>query len=157
MPGAGKSTICILWAKTLGLDFLDADISIQVKHNQTLQQIADQDGYLVLRDYEEQILLTEDIESKVVSTGGSAVYSELGMRRLKTNAVVVFLDVSLEQLEMRVTDFASRGIARRPDQSFADLFVERHGLYQQYADISIDCSDLSIDEALQSVITAIKR
>lgn len=157
MPGAGKSTIGILLAKTLGLDFLDTDISIQVKHNQTLQQIADQDGYLVLRDYEEQILLTEDIESKVVSTGGSAVYSELGMRRLKTNAVVVFLDVSLEQLEMRVTDFASRGIARRPDQSFADLFVERHGLYQQYADISIDCSDLSIDEALQSVITAIKR
>ena len=157
MPGAGKSTIGILLAKTLGLDFLDTDISIQVKHNQTLQQIADQDGYLVLRDYEEQILLTEDIESKVVSTGGSAVYSELGMRRLKTNAVVVFLDVSLEQLEMRVTDFASRGIARRPDQSFADLFVERHGLYQQYADISIDCSDLSIDEALQSVITAIKQ
>jgi shikimate kinase len=157
MPGAGKSTIGILLAKTLGLDFLDTDISIQVKHNQTLQQIADQDGYLVLRDYEEQILLTEDIESKVVSTGGSAVYSELGMRRLKTNAVVVFLDVSLEQLEMRVTDFASRGIARRPDQSFADLFVERHALYQQYADISIDCSDLSIDEALQSVITAIKR
>ena len=157
MPGAGKSTIGILLAKTLGLDFLDTDISIQVKHNQTLQQIADQDGYLVLRDYEEQILLTEDIESKVVSTGGSAVYSELGMRRLKTNAVVVFLDVSLEQLEMRVTDFASRGIARRPDQSFADLFVERHALYQQYADISIDCSYLSIDEALQSVITAIKR
>ena len=157
MPGAGKSTIGILLAKTLGLDFLDTDISIQVKHNQTLQQIADQDGYLVLRDYEEQILLTEDIESKVVSTGGSAVYSELGMRRLKTNAVVVFLDVSLEQLAMRVTDFASRGIARRPDQSFADLFVERHALYQQYADISIDCSDLSIDEALQSVITAIKR
>ncbi|MGB2375225.1 MAG: shikimate kinase [Porticoccaceae bacterium] len=157
MPGAGKSTIGILLAKTLGLDFLDTDISIQVKHNQTLQQIADQDGYLVLRDYEEQILLTEDIESKVVSTGGSAVYSELGMRRLKTSAVVVFLDVSLEQLEMRVTDFASRGIARRPDQSFADLFVERHALYQQYADISIDCSDLSIDEALQSVITAIKR
>ena len=157
MPGAGKSTIGILLAKTLGLDFLDTDISIQVKHNQTLQQIADQDGYLVLRDYEEQILLTEDIESKVVSTGGSAVYSELGMRRLKTNALVVFLDVSLEQLEMRVTDFASRGIARRPDQSFADLFVERHALYQQYADISIDCSDLSIDEALQSVITAIKQ
>ena len=157
MPGAGKSTIGILLAKTLGLDFLDTDISIQVKHNQTLQQIADQDGYLVLRDYEEQILLTEDIESKVVSTGGSAVYSELGMRRLKTNAVVVFLDVSLEQLEMRVTDFASRGIARRPDQSFADLFVERHGLYQQYADISIDCSDLSIDEALQSVIAALKQ
>ncbi|MGB1403492.1 MAG: shikimate kinase [Porticoccaceae bacterium] len=155
MPGAGKSTIGILLAKALGLDFLDTDISIQVQHNQTLQQISDQSGYLVLRDYEEQVLLNEDIACKVVSTGGSAVYSELGMARLKASAVVVFLDVTLEQLEKRVKNFAERGIARRPDQSFADLFVERRALYQQYADISIDCSDLNIDEALQSVIRAL--
>jgi shikimate kinase len=78
------------------------------------------------------------------------------MARLKASAVVVFLDVTLEQLEMRVKNFTERGIARRPDQSFADLFVERRALYQRYADISLDCSHLSIDEALQSVITALK-
>ncbi len=157
MPGAGKSTIGILLAKALGLDFLDTDISIQVQHNLTLQQISDQSGYLVLRDYEEQVLLNEDIACKVVSTGGSAVYSELGMARLKASAVVVFLDVTLEQLEMRVKNFTERGVARRPEQSFADLFVERRALYQRYADISLDCSHLSIDEALQSVIAALKQ
>ena len=61
MPGAGKSTIGILLAKALGLDFLDTDISIQVQHNLTLQQNSDQSGYLVLRNYEEQVLLNEDI------------------------------------------------------------------------------------------------
>ena len=75
MPGAGKSTIGILLAKELGLDFLDTDISIQVQQGKTLQQISDQSGYMTLRQYEEQVLLSEDIAGKVVSTGGSAVYS----------------------------------------------------------------------------------
>ena len=152
MPGAGKSTIGILLAKELGLDFLDTDVSIQVQQGKTLQQISDQSGYMALRQFEEQVLLSEDIAGRVVSTGGSAVYSEPGMARLKTGATVVFLDVSLQQLEKRVNNFASRGIARRPEQSFADLFAERQLLYHQYADISIDCSNLSIDEVLQAVV-----
>jgi len=65
--------------------------------------------------------------------------------------------VSLSELERRVNNFACRGIARRPDQSFADLFAERQVLYQQYADISIDCSNLSIDEVLQAVMAELAR
>ncbi len=157
MPGAGKSTIGILLAKELGLDFLDTDISIQVQQGKTLQQISDQSGYMALRQYEEQVLLSEDIAGKVVSTGGSAVYSEAGMARLKAGATVVFLDVTLPELERRVSNFASRGIACRPDQSFADLFAERQVLYQQYADISLDCSNLGIDEVLQTLMAELAR
>jgi shikimate kinase len=91
----------------------------------------------------------------VVATGGSAVYSEVGMARLQAHSVVVFLDLPLAELQQRVTNFDSRGIARRPDQSFADLFEERQALYQRYGDIRIDCSNLSIDEALQAVIRAL--
>ena len=152
MPGAGKSTIGILLAKELGMDFIDTDISIQVRWGKTLQQISDELGYLVLRDYEEQVLLSEDIAHRVVATGGSAVYSEAGMARLKAAATVVFLDVSLPRLKQRVHNFDSRGVARRSDQSFEDLFVERRALYQRYADHRIDCSGLSVNEALQRVL-----
>lgn len=155
MPGAGKSTLGILLAKELGLDFTDTDVSIQVQQGKSLQQISDESGYMVLRNYEEQVLLNEDIGGSVVATGGSAVYSEVGMARLQAHSVVVFLDLPLAELQQRVTNFDSRGIARRPDQSFADLFEERQALYQRYGDIRIDCSNLSIDEALQAVIRAL--
>ena len=156
MPGAGKSTIGILLAKELGLDFIDTDISIQVRWGETLQQITDESGYMVLRDYEEQVLLSENIDHKVVATGGSAVYSDAGMARLKASATVIFLDVSLPALQQRVTNFDTRGIARRPEQSFEDLFAERSLLYQRYADIRIDCSNLGVNEALQAVLETLR-
>ena len=155
MPGAGKSTLGFLLAKELGLDFIDTDVSIQVREGKTLQHISDEKGYLALRDIEEQVLLTENITGKVVSTGGSAVYSDAGMAHLKQDSVVVFLDVPLAELEQRISNFSTRGIARRPDQSFDDLFDERSTLYQRYADIRLDCSSLSVDEVLQKTLAAL--
>ena len=155
MPGAGKSTVGILLAKEMGLDFVDTDISIQVREGKTLQQITDQSGYLTLRDIEDQVLLAEKIIGKVVSTGGSAVYSEAGMTHLAQDSVVVFLDVPLAALEARISNFSSRGIARHPGQSFDDLFAERSVLYHRYANICVDCSTLSIDEVLQKTLRLI--
>ena len=152
MPGAGKSTVGILLAKEMGLDFVDTDISIQVRESKTLQQITDQSGYLVLRDIEEQVLLAENIIGKVVSTGGSAVYSEAGMAHLAQDSVVIFLDVPLAALEARISNFSSRGIARHLGQSFYDLFAERSVLYHRYANICVDCSALSIDDVLQKIL-----
>ena len=117
-----------------------------------MQQITDQSGYLVLRDIEEQVLLAENIIGKVVSTGGSAVYSEAGMAHLAQDSVVIFLDVPLAALEARISNFSSRGIARHPGQSFDDLFAERSVLYHRYANICVDCSALSIDDVLQKIL-----
>jgi len=151
MPGAGKSTLGLLLAKQLGMDFVDTDIIIQVIHNKTLQQIISDSDYLTLRQYEQQVLLELETADKVIATGGSAVYSASGMAHLKANGTVIFLDLDLQQLTQRVTDFDSRGIAHRSDQNFEDLFAERRPLYQQYADIRIDCNGLSIDQCLQQI------
>ena len=155
MPGAGKSTIGILLAKELGLDFLDTDVAIQVREGKTLQQIMDESNYLKLRDIEEQVLLATDCRGKVVATGGSAVYSEAGMAHLKAQGLVVFLDVPLSELTHRIHNYESRGIARHPNQSFADVFEERCQLYRKYADLSICCDQLSPAEILNKIIAAL--
>lgn len=152
MPGAGKSTIGILLAKELGMDFVDTDIMIQVAHGKTLQQIINESGYIALRQYEEQILISLDLTDKVIATGGSAVYSHLGMQHLKTNSITVFLDVSLERTMLRISNFDGRGIARRNDQSLADLYAERRPLYQKCADITLDCNLLDVEQTLQALI-----
>jgi shikimate kinase len=156
MPGAGKSTLGILLAKELGLNFLDTDVAIQVKEEQTLQSILEEHGYLKLRAVEEQVLLETDCHHKVIATGGSAVYSDKGMAYLKSCGVVVYLEVPLAELRRRIHNYETRGIACRPDQSFAELFEERAALYQKYADITVKCDDHNPGEVIAQVLSALK-
>lgn len=156
MPGAGKSTLGILLAKELGLDFLDTDVAIQVKEQQALQDILEERGYLELRAVEEAVLLETDCHQKVIATGGSAVYSDKGMAYLKSCGPVVYLEVPLEELRRRIHNYETRGIARRPDQSFAELFDERAALYRKYADITVTCDNHGPGEVIEQVMKALK-
>ena len=146
MPGAGKSTIGVLLAKQSSKNFIDTDVLIQVNHGQGLQDIVNKDGFLALRKIEEDVLLSMNCVNFVIATGGSAVYSEKAMLKLKADATTVYLDVPLDELKRRVKNFETRGITKRPDQTFEDLFQERLMLYKKYADIIIPCSQNNQDD-----------
>jgi shikimate kinase len=155
MPGSGKSTVGVLVAKRLGMGFVDTDLLIQEEAGRTLQDIVDQDGYQALRRIEEQVLLKLSVESQVISTGGSAVYSDAAMRHLKANGTVVFLDIPLEVVVQRIGDYSLRGISRRPDQSLSELFDERFALYSRYADITVKGEGLTQDQVCETVVKAL--
>lgn len=155
MPGAGKSTIGPLLAKATLRDFIDTDLLIQARHNRSLQDIVDTDGYQVLREFEQEVLLDTDFENRVIATGGSVVYSDSGMKRLISLGPVVHLDVSLEDLLQRVHNYESRGIARRPGQSLESLFEERQALYKRYADITVDCNSLGPESVVDAILAAL--
>ncbi|MBV1920206.1 MAG: shikimate kinase [Pseudomonadales bacterium] len=156
MPGAGKSTLGILLAKELRLDFLDTDVAIQVQEDKSLQDILEHQGYLALREVEERVLLATECHQKVIATGGSAVYSQKGMEYLKSCGPIVYLEVPLEELCRRIHNYETRGIARRPEQSFEDLFEERQLLYRQYADMTIKCDGLGAGEVVSTVVEGMK-
>ncbi|MBT3192386.1 MAG: shikimate kinase [Verrucomicrobia bacterium] len=155
MPGSGKSTVGVILAKQASCGFLDTDVLIQVSEDRSLQQILDTEGHLALRHIEERILLTVDLENHVIATGGSAAYSDAAMRHLGCNGVIVFLDTALTTLEARIHNFSTRGIAKRPDQSFDDLFQERLLLYNRYADLTIPCDGLGQEEIAGRILDAV--
>lgn len=156
MPGAGKSTVGIILAKLTAKDFVDTDVLIQISQGRSLQNIVDTEGHMVLRKIEEDVLLGLNLHNHVIATGGSAVYSDAAMRHLKSTGIAVFLDVALSTLKARVRNFKTRGLAKRPDQSFSDLFEERLTLYRKYADITINCSGLRQEEVCAQIIGKLK-
>lgn len=151
MPGAGKSTTGIILAKNLSYGFVDTDVLIQVNRQQSLQDIMDGTGYLNLRKIEEEEILTLTSKHHVIATGGSAVYSEEAMRHLQSLSTIVFLEVDFETIKTRIHDFSTRGIAKHVDQSFQELFQERQILYRKYAELTIDCSTLTQEEAAHRI------
>jgi shikimate kinase len=157
MPGSGKSTVGVILAKATVKNFLDTDLLIQQVEKRTLQDIVDADGHMALRAVEERVLLGIDCRNQVIATGGSAAYSEPAMNHLKRLGITVFLHADLEALRARIHNYETRGLAKRPEQSFQDLFTERLALYQRYADITVAGSQLSQDQVCDQIVEQIAR
>lgn len=141
MPGAGKTTVGTLLASRTGKAFVDTDDLIRSTTGCSLQYIVDQDGYRALRKIEQDVITMLDKTDSIISTGGSAVYSASAMSHLAGMATLVYLAVPFEIIEERIRDLDTRGLARRADQSLAELYAERMPLYERYADLRIDASD----------------
>lgn len=157
MPGSGKSTVGVILAKMLAKRYLDTDILLQNIEKKSLQDIVDKEGHMVLREIEERVLLNIHCHNHIVATGGSAAYSEPAMLHLKQNGIMVFLHADLPALEQRIHNYQTRGLAKRPDQSFQDLFEERLVLYEKYADITIKSSLLTQDQVCEAIAAQLHR
>ena len=155
MPGCGKSTVGVLLAKAMQFGFVDCDLLIQKHCGMSLQNIIDTKGLDCFLKEEENTLLTVDDDNCVIATGGSAVYSQKAMEHLKKSGVVVYLSLPLEDLEGRLTNIKTRGVAMTKGSTVADLYSERCPLYEKYADITINTHGLDIEETVECAVKAI--
>ncbi len=152
MPGVGKSTVGVILAKLVSYEFVDTDILIQTEKGMTLQEIVNNLGYLHLREIEEKIILSLNVQNSIISTGGSVVYSKKAMRYLSDIAKIVFLDAKYETLLNRIDNFESRGLAKKKEQTFLDLYKERTPLYKKYAQYTINCDFITQEYAAKSIV-----
>lgn len=153
MPGSGKSTVGVLLAKTLGYRFLDADLLIQQREGALLQDILDQRGVEGFLDVEEDVIRSLDCTGTVIAPGGSAVCREGAARRLKELGLVVYLHVPLAELERRISNITTRGIAMAPGQTLADVYAVREPLYRKYADLTVDVTGQNtLEETVAAVL-----
>lgn len=151
MPGAGKSTVGVLLAKTLLMDFTDTDLIIQRKTKQALCDIISEHGTEYFISLEENIILSEEFSNSVIATGGSVIYGETAMAKLKENGLCIYLKVDLPELIKRLGDITTRGIAMDKGTGIPELFESRCPLYEKYADATVDCTELTPEECVKRI------
>jgi shikimate kinase len=144
MPGAGKSTVGVVLAKTLGYDFIDTDILMCKRIGTTLQTYIDEHGIDAFLNEEEKTALSVECENTVIATGGSMVFSEPAMQRLKSGSVTIFFDIPLPELKKRLENIRTRGIAAVDGQTIEDIYRQRHPLYRKYADVTLPAKQADI-------------
>jgi shikimate kinase len=153
MAGAGKSTLGVLLAKALGKDFLDTDIVIQQRSGRLLQEVIDVEGIGPFLELEEDVLSHLQARGCVIATGGSAVYSEKAMEALGQNGLIVYLQVSYEEICRRLKDISTRGIVLKHGNSLRDAYDERIPLYNKFSDITVDCTGKGIEQSVAEIIS----
>ena len=133
MPGVGKSTVGVILAKLMGYQFIDADLVIQDRVNKSLNP-----------------------KKAIISTGGSVVYGREAMEHLSEIATVVYLELDLANLKKRLGNLKNRGVVLRDGQTLDDLFNERVPLYEKYADVVVNESNINVEETVQLTLEKIK-
>ena len=155
MPASGKSTVGVILAKLLGMDFIDTDLLIQRREGRRLSEIIEARGLDGFLDVEEEVCAGVAAEHAVIATGGSAVYGARAMARLKAAGRAVYLEVPLEALRGRLRDMKGRGVALREGQTLDDLYAEREALYRRYADLTVSEAGRTLEETVDAVCAAL--
>lgn len=139
MPGSGKSTVGVLLAKMTGRMFLDSDLLIQHEEGKKLYEIIRDNGAEYFKQAENRVNSAIDVKNTVIATGGSVVYCKEAMEHLKKIGKVVYLKLSCEEIERRISDLPTRGVLMKEGFTIKNLYDERTPLYEKYADVTVVC------------------
>ena len=156
MPACGKSTVGVLIAKILGMDFVDTDIVIQQREGARLNEIIEKHGIDEFLKKEEKALVELKVANTVIATGGSAVYSDDAMKHLAEGADIIYLKAQLKEIKKRLGDIKARGVVLKPDETIEEMYETRSRLYAKYADITVNEDGNTMDETVLEVLSKIK-
>jgi len=151
MPGAGKSTLGVLLAKALGMEFIDTDILIQKNEGRRLQEIIDHYGIEYFLNTEERTILGLNAFNSVIATGGSVIYSEKAMVQLREKGKVLYLHLPYHEIEKRLKNIKTRGIVMKKG-SLREEYEERIPLYSKYSDLTINCENKDIEQCINDIV-----
>ena len=150
MAGCGKTTIGKALSIELSLSYVDTDRLIENQFKQSLEDIKQSNGYKFVRKAEEEIILGLKNNIEIISTGGSAVYSESAMSHLQSFSKIIYISTPLNIIKERIGDGQGRGFAAPNEMSIEDVFYEREPLYNKWADKTVDGS-LAKDQLIQII------
>lgn len=157
MPGVGKSTAGVVLAKVLGYQFLDADLVIQEEEKRLLHEIIKDEGTDGFIQIENRVNASINVEQSVIATGGSVVYGKEAMEHLKEIGTVVYLKLPYGELEKRLHNIKGRGVVLKDGQTLYDLYEERVLLYEKYADVIVDETNLDVEQTIQKIVEELKK
>ena len=157
MPACGKSVTGVILAKSLKMNFIDADLLIQERAGKSLQDIINADGIETFKSIEEEVLNAINAKNTVIATGGSAVYYDSAMRHLKENGVVVYIEASLATIKKRLKNIRTRGVAMEKGQTIDSLYEMRVPLYEKYADCTVRSHRYRAENTVEDIISGLEK
>jgi shikimate kinase len=162
--GSGKTTAGSLLAERLGWNFVDLDREIEARHGLSVPQIFADHGEAHFRHLESAALASLLGQRRLVLALGGGAPEELGNRLLleqTPHTAVIYLsagfDTLLARCSLQATDPSATARPNLADLNLAERrFRLRRPHYERIAAHTIHTTDLSLDQTVEAVLTAIK-
>ncbi len=143
LMGSGKTTIGKILARQRGLNFFDSDHEIVARCGVSIPTIFEIEGETGFRRRESCVI--DELSRQhgiVLATGGGAILAPENRANLKARGTVVYLRCQPQELFMRTRHDKNRPLLQtdNPLQKLKELYVARHALYMETADIVLDSS-----------------
>ena len=153
MMGSGKSSIGLLVAKKLNLNFIDVDKEIEKELGLSILKIFETKGEDYFRKFEEKkTLKILKNNSTVISLGGGAFINKIIRKEVLKNHISFWLNWENETLINRIKNSKKRPIAfKSTDNELIDLIKKRSNIYSK-ALYEIKCDRMSKIEIVKEVL-----
>ena len=153
MMGSGKSSIGILVAKKLKLNFIDIDSEIESHLGITIKKIFEEKGENYFRKIEEKITLKKlKLTSSVISLGGGAFVNKKIRTEVLKDHKSFWLNWDYKILLKRIKNSKKRPLAINfPENELIELIKKRSYNYSK-ASFEIKCDNLTKNEIVDKII-----
>jgi shikimate kinase len=153
MMGSGKSSIGLLIAKKLKLDFIDIDKEIEKELGQSISKIFETKGEDYFRKFEEKSTLKKlKFNSTVISLGGGAFANKNIRKEVLKNNISFWLNWDYKILLNRIKNSKKRPLAfNSTENELIDLIKKRSSIYSK-ALYEIKCDKLSKNEIANKIL-----
>ena len=153
MMGSGKSSIGLLIAKKLKLDFIDIDKEIENELGMSIKKIFETKGENYFRKFEEKISLKKlKLHSKIISLGGGAFLNKNIRQEVLKRHISFWLNWNNEILLNRIKNSEKRPLAfNATENELIDLIKKRSNIYSK-ALYEIKCDNLSKNEITKQIL-----
>ena len=153
MMGSGKSSIGVLVAKKLKLNFLDIDKEIEAQTNMTIKKLFENKGENYFRKIEETITLKSlKLNSAIIALGGGAFINKIIRKEVLKNHLSFWLNWNDETLVKRIKNSVKRPLAfKSTDVEIMNLIKKRSNIYSK-ALFEIKCDNLSKNQITKKIL-----
>lgn len=157
MPGCGKTTLGTELSEKMGYGYIDSDSVIVAREGKRLNKIIEEVGREGFLDIEAKVNSELCASRCVIATGGSVIYRDYAMQKLKEMGTVVYLKLPYETIAARLGDLKKRGVALKDGYTLKDLYEERTPLYEKYADVVAELSGNTIADSVEEVLRVLEK
>ena len=153
--GVGKTSVSAALGRMLELPVIEMDEQIARNDGMTIPEIFAQKGESHFRACE--TALPEGLAAEnacLVSCGGGVAMRQENVAAMRRCGTVVLLTARPEVILERVKDSDERPLlqGRKNVTDIAALMAQRRSAYEAAADVTVDTSDLTIEEVCRAVL-----